>query len=186
MFSATATETHTSRWFRLATAKRRCSRHSGGVRPMQILSTPHSTFVTRVLPFMLVAGVCGWVYWPKRDEGMESLVIALFVFVIVNLLMCRELRKRLWRKADIVEDRGDRLVITRWKTTVEIPLSQVQEIMRVPMLGSMEVIIILKTPCEFGSEIAFYPPHKRKVPEIDHALDGLSRRVASQESKHVA
>jgi hypothetical protein len=147
---------------------------------MQILSTPYSMFVTRVLPFMVVAGVCGWVYWPKRHEGAESLAIALIVFVIANLLMYRELRKGPWRKADVVEDRGDRLLITRWKTAVEVPLSQVEEIMRVQSLGSMEVIIILKTPCAFGPEIAFYPPHKRKVPGIERALDGLSRRVSSQ------
>ena len=42
------------------------------------------------------------------------------------------------------------------------------------------------TPCAFGSEIAFFPPHKRKVPEIENALDGLSRRISSQESKRVA
>jgi hypothetical protein len=29
----------TSRWFRLATARRRCSRHSGGVRPHEQMST---------------------------------------------------------------------------------------------------------------------------------------------------
>ncbi len=153
---------------------------------MQVLSTPHSTFVTRALPFIVVAGVCGWTYWPKRNEGAESLAIALILFVIANLIMYRVLRKGLWLKADIVEDRGDRLMITRWKTTIEVPLYQVQEIMRVPTLGGMEVIIILKTPCAFGSEIAFYPPHKRKTPEIEHALDELSRRVNSQESKHGA
>lgn len=153
---------------------------------MQILSTPHSTFVTRVLPFVVVAGACGWVYWQKRNEGAESLVITLILFVIASLLMYRQLRKGLWRKADIVEDRGDRLLITRSKTTIEVPLSHVQEIMKAPSFGVMEVIIILKIPCTFGSEIAFYPPHKRKVPQIEHALDDLSRRVASQESTHVA
>jgi hypothetical protein len=153
---------------------------------MQVLSTAHSMFVTRVLPFIVVAGACGWAYWPKRNEGAEPLIFALVFLVIANLIMYRTLRNGLWRKADVVEDRGDRLVVTRWKTTIEVPLSQVQEIMRIPTLGGMEIIIILKTPCAFGSEIAFFPPHKRKVPEIEHALDGLSRRISSQESKHVA
>ncbi|MCP5146249.1 MAG: hypothetical protein H6978_15680 [Gammaproteobacteria bacterium] len=153
---------------------------------MQVLSTPHSTFVTRALPFIVVAGACGWTYWPRRSEGAESLVIVLIVFVIANLIMYRLLRKGLWLKADIVEDRGDRLKITRWKTTIEVPLHQVQEIMRVPTLRGMEVILILKTPCALGSEIAFYPPHKRSTPEIEHVLDGLSRRVNSQESNHGA
>ncbi len=147
---------------------------------MQILSTARSTFVTRVLPFIVVAGACALAYWPKRNDGAESLIFALIFLVIANLIMYRTLRKGLWRKADIVEDRGDRLVITRWKTTIEVPLSQVQEIMRVPTLGGMEVIIIMKTPCAFGSEIGFFPPHKRKVPEIEHALDGLSRRVSNR------
>jgi hypothetical protein len=153
---------------------------------MQILSARRSTFVTRVLPFIVVAGACGWAYWPKRNEGAEPLVLALVFLVISTLIMYRTLRKSAWRRADTVEDRGDRLVITRWKTTIEVPLSQVQQVLRVPVLGGMEVIIVLKTPCALGSEIAFFPPHKRKVPEIEHALEMLSRRVSSGSSRHVA
>ncbi len=121
---------------------------------MQILSAPSSTFVTRVLPFIVVAGACGWAYWPKRNEGAEPLVLALIFLVIATLIMYRTLRKSAWRRADTVEDRGDRLVITRWKTTIEVPLSQVQQVLRVSALGGMEVIIILKTPGALGSQIA--------------------------------
>jgi hypothetical protein len=153
---------------------------------MQILSAPPWTFVKRVLPFIVLLGACAWVYWPKRNEGTEPLIISLIVLAAGTLIMIHTLRKGSWRMADTVEDRGDRLVVTRWRTTVEIPLSQVQEIMQVPMHGGIEVIIILKTPCAFGSEIAFFTPDKRKVPEIEYALDSLSKRVSSQGSKHVA
>ena len=153
---------------------------------MLTLSAPPSTFIKRVFPFIALVGIFAWVYWSKRHEGTETLVVGLILLAIGSVLMLHSLRKEAWRRADVVEDRGDRLVVTRWKTTIEIPLSQVQEIMQVPTLGGTEVIIILKTTCAFGSEIAFFPPDKRKVPEIEYALAALSRRVSSQESKHAA
>lgn len=147
---------------------------------MRILSAPHSTFAKRVLPFVVMFGACAWQYWPRRNEGIEPLIVSSVVLAMGVLIVFHVFRKGLWRTADIVEDRSDRLVITRWRTTVEIPLSQVQEIMQVPALGGTEVIIILKTPCAFGSEIAFFPPNKRKDPEIEHALEMLSRRVSER------
>jgi len=153
---------------------------------MQILSAPPWTFVKRVLPFVVVVSACAHVYWPERNEGVEPLVLAFVLLVIANFIMYRTLRKGSWRRADTVEDLGDHLVVTRWKTTITIPLSQVQEVMEVPTLGGMEVVITLKTPCVFGSEIAFFPLDKRKVPEIEHALDMLKRRVLLGNARHEA
>lgn len=152
---------------------------------MNILSATHSTFVKRVLPFVVVAGACAWVYWSKRNEA-DSLFWSLFTLAIGTLIMFFTLRKGFWRMADTVEDHGNHLVVTRWRTTIEIPLSHVREIMRLPKLVGSEVIIILQSPCALGSEICFLAPDKRKVPEIDQVLDALSRRVASQSTKHVA
>jgi hypothetical protein len=153
---------------------------------MHILSAPPATFVKRVLPFIVLLGACAWHYWPKRNEGAEPLIVSLVVLVIGTLITLYVFRNGPWRMADTVEDRGDRLVITRWKSTIEVPLSQVQEIMQVRSRLTNEVIIILRTPCAFGSEIAFFPPDKRKAPQIEYALETLSRRVSSQGSKHVA
>jgi hypothetical protein len=153
---------------------------------MLTLSAPHSEFVKRVLPFAVAVGAWGWVCWPRRNDGAESLIIALVLLVALILIVLGTLRKGFWRMADTVEDRGDRLVVRRWKTTIEIPLTHVQEVLRVPTLAGSEVIVVLHAPCELGSEISFLASSNRKQPGIDDALESLSRRVASQGTRDVA
>jgi hypothetical protein len=146
---------------------------------MQTISAAHSTFVKRVLPFVVVGGACAWVYWSRRDQP-QSLEIGLFWLVISTVIMAVALRRSLWRMADTVEDYGDRLVITRWKTRVEIPIWNVREIKRERQLVGSEVTILLDGPSALGSEVTFLAPDKRKSPGIDEALEALARRVASQ------
>jgi len=111
------------------------------------------------------------------------LIFGLFFLLVGSIILYWQLRKSLWRKAEIVEDHGDRLVVTRYRTTIEVPLSQVQEVLKIRASVGTEVVVVLKAPCLFGSEISFYPPSKRRVPDIEDALDKLTRRVSAQHSK---
>lgn len=143
------------------------------------LSAPHSTFVKRVLPFAAVAVVSVCSYLSSRDKP-HALEMTAAVGIIGMLIMWVMVRRGFWRIADTVEDHGERLVVTRWKTTVEIPIADVREVRRQPGLNGSYVTILLKAPCALGSEITFLAPGRRTMRDIEEQLDALSRRVAAQ------
>jgi hypothetical protein len=146
---------------------------------MQKLSAPHSAFVKRVLPFVAVLAVSAWSYQSNREQP-NALVLTLIVGVVGLLLMGLALRRGFWRIADTVEDHGDRLVITRWKTRAEIPIANVREIRRRRGLNGSYVTLFLNSPSALGSEITFLAPGSRTMREIEDRLDDLWRRVTSR------
>ena len=153
---------------------------SGSAKPdVQKLSAPHSTFVKRVLPFVVVLAVSAWSYQSSRDTP-NALAITLIVVGVGLILMWVALSRGFWRIADTVEDHGDRLVITRWKTRVEIPIANVREIKRRPGLNGSYVTLLLNTPSALGAEITFLAPGIRTMREIDDKLDDLWRRVTGR------
>lgn len=146
---------------------------------VQKLSAPHSTLVKRVLPFIAVAAVSAWSYQSSRDQP-NALVITAIVCVVGMILMWVMLRRGFWRMADTVEDHDDRLVVTRWRTKVEIPIANVKEVRRQPGLNGSYVTVLLNTPSALGSEITFLAPGRRTLRDIEQKLDSLARRVAAQ------
>lgn len=149
---------------------------------MRTISARHSTFIKRVLPFLVVAGASAWATWRTHGTPMESVGAAAIGTVVVTIVMVVILRRGFWRMADIVEDDGDSLRVTRWRTRITIPLSNVREVQRVPLLRGSEVTLTLKQPCLFGLNIRFLAPDKRRVPDIDIMLEALTRRVQARQS----
>ena len=149
---------------------------------MQKLSAPHLTFVKRVLPFLALAAVSASTYWSNRDQ-QYTLAIAAGCFVVGAFAMWVILRRGFWRMADSVEDHGDKLVITRWRTRIEVPIANVKRLRRERTLNGSTVTIFLSTPSELGSEIAFLAPGRRTMRDIEEKLDALARRVAGLPSE---
>ena len=79
-----------------------------------------------MLPFLVVAAACGWAYWSKTDKGPSEPFVWLIISVVMMAILFWVLRKDLWRMADTVEDRGNSLVVTRWRTQATIPLSMIR------------------------------------------------------------
>jgi hypothetical protein len=146
---------------------------------VQKLSAPHLTFVKRVLPFVAMAAVSAGSYWSSRDK-QYALGLTVLWAVVGSIILWVILRRGFWRMADTVEDHGDRLVITRWRTKVEIPIANVRELRRQPTLNGSNVTIVLNAPSALGAEITFLAPGRRTLRDIEEKLDNLSRRVASQ------
>jgi hypothetical protein len=140
------------------------------------ISTAHSTFVKRVLPFATIAAASAWTYSSHRGE-QYALELALLWLVVGSLVLWVLLRRGFWRLADTVEDQGDRLIITRWKTRIEVPISNVKELRRRPAFGGSNVTLLLSAPSALGSEISFLAPGRRTMRDIDEKLEGLARRV---------
>lgn len=133
----------------------------------------------RVFPFIVVAGACAWSYWGKRHLP-NSLEIGVITAVIGTVIMVVVLKRGLWRMADIVEDHGDRLKVSRWRTNIEIPLPQVTGVRRTRRLTGSEVTLVLSTPSALGLEVSFLAPDERRVPGIEKTLDELSQRAVAQ------
>lgn len=184
--------------FGLRTRYRHESAHSGRAPPaafrcifygttdaseirVRIISAPHSMFVKRPLPFLALAAAGVWAYWSDRDRvSTESLVTFARIGVFSAGLLTFFLRRDFWRKADIVEDWGDHLIVTRWRTKISVPLSNVREVLREPRHVGSVITLILDRPGPFVSDIQFYAPDKRKTPTVDEMLDDLARRAASR------
>ena len=143
------------------------------------LSAPHSPFVKRVLPFLTVVAVSAWTYQSTRHQPY-ALEMTAAMGAIGLIILWVILKRDFWRMADIVEDHGDRLVVTRWRTRVEIPLANVKKVVRVPTVRGGTVTLELKTPSALGSEIAFLVPDWRTMRDIDEKLSSLERRVAGR------
>ena len=144
---------------------------------MQKLSAPHSTLVKRVLPFATMAAASAWTYSAHRHEEY-ALELALLWFVVGSIALWILLRRGFWRLADTVEDQGDKLVITRWKTRVEVPIEHVKSLRRKPALSGSNVTLFLRTPSALGSEISFLAPGWRTMRDIDEKLEALARRIS--------
>lgn len=133
----------------------------------------------RVLPFIAVAAASAWSYQSSRDHP-NALVITAIVCVVGMILMGVMLRRGFWRMADTVEDLDDRLVVTRWRTRIEIPIANIKAIRRQRGLNGSYVTVLLNTPSALGSEITFLAPSWRTLRDIEERLDSLAQRVATQ------
>lgn len=143
---------------------------------MQRISASHSTFVKRVLPFATIAAASAWTYSSHRGE-QYALELALLWFVVGSIILWVVLRRGFWRLADTVEDQGDRLIITRWKTRIEVPIENVKGLRRTRALTGSNVTLFLSAPSALGSEISFLAPGRRTMRDIEDKLDALARRV---------
>ncbi|HEY7639171.1 MAG TPA: hypothetical protein VH814_05570 [Steroidobacteraceae bacterium] len=147
--------------------------------PVQKLSAPHSPFVKRVLPFLAIAAVSVGSYWSNRQKP-HALEMSVATCVIGLIVMWLIIRRGFWRVADTVEDHGDRLVVTRWKTRAEIAIANMREIQRRPGLNGSYVTILLNKPSALGAEIKFLAPGRNTTRDIEERLDSLARRIASR------
>ena len=148
----------------------------GQASAVQRISASHSTFVKRVLPFATIAAASAWTYSSHRGE-QYALELALLWFVVGSIILWVVLRRGFWRLADTVEDQGDRLIITRWKTRIEVPIENVKGLRRTRALTGSNVTQFLSAPSALGSEISFLAPGRRTMRDIEDKLDALARRV---------
>ena len=151
------------------------------LRAVERISTSHSTFVKRVLPFATMAAASAWTYSSHRGE-QYALELALLWFVVGSLVLWVLLRRSFWRLADTVEDQGDKLIITRWKTRIEVPISNVKGLRRKPAFSGSNVTLFLSAPSALGSEISFLAPGWRAMRDIDEKLEALARRISKPTS----
>jgi hypothetical protein len=151
------------------------------VRPhLRTLSEKHSPFIKRVLPFLVIAAAVGWTFWPDGHEKPEDYILAGGILLLASAIVYWILRKGIWRMADTVEDYGDALVVSRWKTRITLHLSDVRELRRERKLVGSEVTLVLSKPGPLGAEISFLAPDSRNVPDIDTTLETLAARISAK------
>jgi hypothetical protein len=129
-----------------------------------------------------MAAVSAWTYSSHRGE-QYALELALLWFVVGSIALWVLLRRGFWRLADTVEDQGDRLVITRWKTRIEVPIANVKALRRKPALNGSNVTLFLSAPSALGSEISFLAPGRRTMRDIEDKLEALASRIAKRDAR---
>lgn len=127
---------------------------------MQILSS-RMTFVTkRLFPVIwlggvsmaLVAGIFSLASrqnpgsWPFLLLPVGMLVFGYFLF-----------RKLFWGLADQVQDGGTYLLVRRGHIEQRVLLSNILNVSMSQFTNPRRLTLRLRTPCEFGDEIAFIP-----------------------------
>jgi hypothetical protein len=154
---------------------------------MSTISSRHSGFAKRVLPFLAVVGACAWSFWSTNTrEDTDAVWTYVAIAAVLSIIMVIVLRRGLWKMADTVEYSGDALNVQRWRTKESIPLLDVKSVQWEPYIVGSVVTIELRRPSAFGAVIRFYAPDSRKVPNINNDLGALAARVKSRDSKHVA
>ena len=142
------------------------------------ISASHSFFVKRLLPFITVVGLCAWSYWRDRDRGSsESIVFTLLAGTFFCAVLVFFLRRDLWKMADTVEDYGDHLVVTRWRTKADISLTAISQIELELGLSGFVVFLTLGQPCALGPVVCFFAPSERREPGASADLAALIKRV---------
>jgi hypothetical protein len=147
---------------------------------MAVLSASHSGFAKRVLPFLLVAGACGWTYWSKAHEGKSAPLWTLILTAgFLGAVMVFYLRRGVWSMLDSVDYSGDTITLSRWTMSETIPLAQLKSVSWEPYIVGSIVTLDLNRPGAFGIQVCFYPPDARRVPNITRDLEDFAARVRS-------
>ena len=152
-----------------------------------MLSAPHSSFVKRVAPFLVVVAVSVWTHWSSADRSSSASVWTSVAWaVVLTVTMIFVLRRGLWVMADTVELLDNALRVQRWTTQATIPLSGIKDVAWEPCIVGSVVTLELRRPNAFGAVIRFYAPDPRKAPSIIGDLESLAARVRSCRGDYVA
>jgi hypothetical protein len=86
------------------------------------LSTKHSFFGKRILPFLVLVLAVAWTYWWRLRHGKSvDPWMVLTVTVTLGAILTVHLWRNPWKMADTVEDLGDQLCARRWCVASAIP-----------------------------------------------------------------
>jgi hypothetical protein len=90
------------------------------------------------------------------NHSPVAIVSPLFMAAVGYFIM----KKTMWGLADEVLDAGDSLIVRRGSEQEQIPLENIINVGYLSMTEGSRVILTLRTPSRFGSEISFYAQQK--------------------------
>jgi hypothetical protein len=127
---------------------------------MQLISSKMTFVMKRLFPAVWLGGVfAGLVAGVLSLASRRTMDPLPFVFIPVVMLLFGYFlfRKLVWDLADRVEDGGAWLLVRRGPVEQRVQLSNVLNVSMNQYTNPRRLTLRLRTPCEFGDEIAFIP-----------------------------
>ena len=127
---------------------------------MNIISSKQTFFTKRIFPAIWLGGVALFLVLAlivpasQRRPGDAMLFVVPVVMLVCGVLMFRKL---LWSLADEVQDGGSYLLVRKGAIEKRIPLADVLNVSMSQFTNPKRVTLRLRSPCEWGDEIAFIP-----------------------------
>jgi hypothetical protein len=124
------------------------------------ISSKQTFFTKRVFPAIWLGGVALFLVLaliasaPHRRPEDAMLFVVPVVMLVFGVLMFRKL---LWSLADEVQDGGSYLLVRKGAIEKRISLADVLNVSMSQFTNPKRVTLRLRSPCEWGDEIAFIP-----------------------------
>jgi hypothetical protein len=132
----------------------------GSAQPMQRISSRSTFFTKRVFPVIWFGFLALFLLAPflarKSPGGPPVVVFVVPVFMAIFGYFF--MKKLIFDLADEVVDEGDALTVRFGSERQRIPLSEIINVSYSYMQNPNRVTLTLRTPCQFGKEVAFSPP----------------------------
>lgn len=133
---------------------------------MNTISSKQTFFTKRVFPALWLGGVALFMVSGAVSNASRTSSPGNIGFLLVPALMLifgfLFFRKLLWTLADQVQDGGSYLLVRRGSIEKRIPLGDIFNVSMSQFSNPKRVTLRLRTPCEWGDEIAFIP----KMPSL--------------------
>ena len=129
---------------------------------MQRISSRSTFFTKRVFPVIWFGFLAFFVFATirtkkARDLNPAGILIGPAIMAGVGFFV---MKKLVFNLADEVSDDGDALIVRFGSEEERIPLSQIMNVSYSYMSNPNRVTLTLRTPCRFGTEVAFTPPQR--------------------------
>jgi hypothetical protein len=148
------------------------------------ISSKQTFFTNRIFPAIWLGGVALFMIFGASADVSHAPSPGNIVFLLVPSCMLvfgiLLFRKLLWGLADEVQDGGDYLLVRKGAIEKRIPLADILNVSTSQFTNPRRVTLRLRSPCEWGDEIAFIPkmPVFRLNPFARNAVaEDLMRRV---------
>lgn len=144
----------------------------------RLLSSKWTFFYKRIYPvaWILLCGVVAAFLWTTSCSGLGGLRgVVLIVFVGGSLfsLWYSSRLKQVWL-------RGDRLVVTDFRTEEEILITDVIGVRETRLWNPKLICLILSRPSKWGDEIVFMAPVRFSFVFLNHPLVNELREMIAQ------
>ena len=127
---------------------------------MILISSKQTYFTKRVFPAIWLGGVALFLVaalfmLATRSAQVDPMAVVIpAVMLLFGFFMFRKL---LWGLADEVQDAGNYLLVRNGSIEQRIPLTNIMNVSMSQFTNPRRLTLRLRSPCEFGDEIAFIP-----------------------------
>jgi len=146
---------------------------------MATLSSKATFFYKRILPALIIGFLIIFIFVPipfivARGTSEYPALLFLAASIVTIVFLSFRMKKLIFDMVDEVVDLGDALLIKNGRREARIALSDIVNINYTPLRSPPRVILSLRKPSIFGTEVMFCAPvhfaPSKKSPVIDQLI----------------